>query len=91
MMNKRMVRTGIIFYALSFLLLVLFAAVSTGCASSRVAQVGAEINDQAREGAEFTLCNGISVGAWRRAYGDNPGKTEGWRALCQVPDAAPIK
>ena len=72
---------------------ILFALLA-GCAGfdtvqSAVAQRGAQAADEARETAEWTLCNGISVGAWRRAYAGDPGKAAGWKQLCAQPEAAP--
>jgi hypothetical protein len=74
--------------------LALAASILTGCASfdaaqSMIAQRGARAADEARASAEWTLCNGISVGAWRRAYAGDPARAAGWRGLCAQPEAAP--
>jgi hypothetical protein len=61
----------------------------TGCASNQVATMGAAINDEARTGAEFVLCQGISVGAWRRAYGDSQDRADAWRRLCAEAKQTP--
>ena len=77
----------------TLLALALFAALS-GCAAFDTAQLavatqGAKANDEARETAEFVLCSGISVGAWRRAYASDPDRASGWAALCAQPKATP--
>lgn len=76
------------------LVLVLLAVVATGCATydaaqEVVAQRSAQAADEARETAEWTLCNGISVGAWRRAYANDAGKAGGWARLCAQPEVQP--
>lgn len=75
------------------LVLVMIASLS-GCASFDVAKMavasnGAKTMDEARETAEWTLCNGISVGAWRRAYAENPQKAEAWAKLCTQAKGVP--
>jgi hypothetical protein len=60
-----------------------------GCAS--IPQQGAKITDEVVTTAEWTLCNAISVGAWRRAYAGDPNRMEGWLLLCDQPTAAPLK
>lgn len=75
------------------LALVIIASLS-GCASFDMAKMatassGAKSMDEAREVAEWTLCNGISVGAWRRAYAENPQKAQAWVALCAQTKGAP--
>jgi hypothetical protein len=60
----------------------------TGCGTLQpFAAKGADVYDQLRLGAEFTLCRAISVGAWVRAYGGNVEKAQAWRAICQEPIA----
>ncbi len=76
------------------LLALTIATLLAGCAGfdtlqTTVAQRGAQAADEARETAEWTLCDAISVGAWRRAYAGDPGKADGWKALCAQPDGAP--
>lgn len=74
---------------------VLAAAVLiTGCttvdlAQRQAAEAGARAADEVRETAEWTLCHGISVGAWRRAYAADPVKADGWRRLCSQPERVP--
>lgn len=70
-------------------LLVFVVASVTGCvnmdaAQSYVAHNGAKAADDVRETAEWTLCNGITVGAWRRAYANDPAKAVAWADLCGV-------
>lgn len=71
----------------------LVAALS-GCAQygvvkTAVAVEGAKAADEVRATAEWTLCDAISVGAWRRAYAGDHGKADGWKALCAQPAGAP--
>jgi len=74
--------------------LVLILLTLTGCASydtvqSAVATHGAKAQDEARVTAEWTLCQGISVGAWRRAYAGNEAKASAWAVLCDQPEGMP--
>jgi uncharacterized lipoprotein len=74
--------------------LVLILLTLTGCASydtvqSAVATHGAKAQDEARVTAEWTLCQGISVGAWRRAYAGNEAKASAWAVLCDQPEGVP--
>lgn len=66
----------------------------SGCASLDIAQTaisakGAQAADEMQQAAEWTLCNGISVGAWRRAYAGNDTRASGWAALCNQPGGLP--
>jgi hypothetical protein len=66
----------------------------SGCASfdtarSVIAADGAKAADGVRETAEWTLCNGITVGAWRRAYAGNNDQAQGWAALCAQAGGLP--
>lgn len=63
----------------------------TGCAGVSVAvNKAAEVADDTRVAAEFTLCRGITVGAWVRAYGKDRAKAEAWQTLCsESPDNVP--
>lgn len=54
-----------------------------------VAEYGAKIADAELENLTWTLCNGISVGAFTRRYGTQPKKAEAWRTLCSTEAAAP--
>lgn len=72
----------------------LLAIMLSGCASFDAAQSiaadrTARAADEARQTAEWTLCNAISIGAWRRAYAADPARAEGWRRLCAQPTGAP--
>ncbi len=74
--------------------MILLAAMLSGCAGFdtvkiAVAQEGAKAADEARATAEWTLCDAITVGAWRRAYAGDAKKAGGWQALCAQPDAVP--
>lgn len=71
------------------------AALLGGCAQfdagqAAVRDYGARAADDVRESAEFTLCHGITVGAWRRAYAADPARAQGWVLLCTQPAAAPL-
>lgn len=51
--------------------------------------------DAMRDTAEYTLCNAITVGAWRREFGNDARKAVGWELLCNpspavVPSPAPL-
>jgi hypothetical protein len=50
---------------------------------------GAKVEDEALTTAEWTLCNAISVGAWRRAYAGNEAKASSWAVLCDQPEGVP--
>lgn len=76
------------------LIVATLAAASSGCSTliplaDSLIPKAAEAADGMRSGAEYTLCNAITMGAWRREYGDNPRKAAGWALLCNPP-AAPI-
>jgi hypothetical protein len=60
-----------------------------GVVKTAVAVNGAKAADEARQTAEWTLCDAMSVGAWRRAYAGDPAKADGWKKLCAQPDGAP--
>lgn len=63
--------------------IVLLVLSLTGCSAlGNLVQQGAKINDAAAESAEVTICRGISIGAWVRAYGSDPEKAKAWRVLC---------
>lgn len=74
-------------YVLLTLLLAGCAGLDT--AQTAVAQTGAKAADEARQTAEWTLCNAISVGAWRRAYAGDDARAQGWAALCAQPAGLP--
>jgi len=70
------------------------AVALSGCAQygvvkTAVAVEGAKAADEVRATAEWTLCDAISVGAWRRAYAGDPVKADGWKSLCTAPAGAP--
>jgi hypothetical protein len=58
-------------------------------AQNTAAQSGAAIADEIRSTAEWTLCNAITVGAWRRAYAGDQEKSMGWAALCAQAKGIP--
>lgn len=67
-------------------ILLLCTVLLSGCSSvPSLVQKSADTNDSLRQGAEFILCRGISVGAWIRAYGDNAIKAQAWRTICSEP------
>jgi len=54
-----------------------------GCSTlSGLVSKGAELNDAAVTTAETTLCRGISIGAWMRAYGSDANRAKAWKVLC---------
>lgn len=58
-------------------------ALLSGCSTMRgFVSTGTQANDAAVHTAEFTLCRGISIGAWLRAYGNDAKKAAAWRVLC---------
>lgn len=66
----------------------------SGCAAFDTAQTvaadrGARAADEARQTAEWTLCNAISVGAWRRAYAADPARAKAWASLCAQSGGVP--
>lgn len=64
-------------------LTVLALSLLAGCSTlTNLVNAGAQANDAAASAAEVTLCRGISIGAWRRAYGADPEKAKAWRELC---------
>jgi uncharacterized lipoprotein YajG len=66
------------------LLAILALALLAGCATlTNIVSAGAQANDAAAQAAEVTICRGISIGAWVRAYGSDPEKAKAWRELCQ--------
>ena len=54
-----------------------------------VSEYGARIADAELENIEWTLCRGISVGAFTRRYGQNPRKAAAWRELCSTEAVSP--
>lgn len=55
-----------------------------GCSNlSVLADKGADGYDKAREGAEFTLCRALTVGAVLRAYPAGSPEGDGWWGLCK--------
>lgn len=73
----------------AMLVLLLSGCASFDAAQSIAADRTARAADEARQTAEWTLCNAISVGAWRRAYAADPARAEGWRRLCAQPSEVP--
>lgn len=70
------------------------SALLGGCASFDAAQrqlagYGATAADKTLESAQWALCQGITVGAWRRAYGADPVRAQAWSRLCAPPAATP--
>ena len=73
---------------------VLLVLILSGCATVDFAQTaiaakGAQAADEMQQTAEWTLCNGITVGAWRRAYAGNDTRAGAWAALCNQPGGLP--
>lgn len=77
------------------LLAITLSAILGGCAGfdavqGQIGAQGARAADEARQSAEWALCQGITVGAWRRAYGADPARAQGWALLCAPPAAMPL-
>jgi len=65
------------------ILAVLALSLLAGCSSlTGLVNRGAELNDAAVTTAETTLCRGISIGAWMRAYGSDANRAKAWKVLC---------
>lgn len=47
-----------------------------------VAQYGAKVADESLESSLWAVCQGPTIGAWIRRFGNDPQKAEGWRRLC---------
>ena len=68
---------------LLFLLIPLVLIALSGCAPMTALQNrGADASDNARAAAEFTLCKGITIGAWVREYGRTKSRADAWKTLC---------
>ena len=64
-------------------LAVLALSFLAGCSTlTGLVSRGAELNDAAVTTAETTLCRGISIGAWMRAYGQDVNRAKAWKVLC---------
>lgn len=70
-------------------LLSLGGCAQYGVVKTAVAVNGAKAADEARQTAEWTLCDAMTVGAWRRAYAGDTDKADGWKKLCAQQDGAP--
>jgi hypothetical protein len=70
-------------------LVLIFAALLVGCSTSpqltvateQATAIGAALNDDMLNAAEFTICYGASIGSIRRRFGD-PERSLVWQALC---------
>lgn len=76
------------------LLAILALALLAGCAEygvvkTAVAVDGAKAADEVRATAEWTLCDAMTVGAWRRAYAADSRRADGWSKLCTQPAGSP--
>lgn len=70
---------------------VVFALTLTGCAAFDVATgKAANINDEALNAAEWTICYAASIGAIRRKY-STPDKAKVWRELCSTGEFTPAE
>lgn len=74
---------------LALMMLLLGGCAGYSTVKTAVAVEGARAADEVRVAAEWTLCDAMSVGAWRRAYAADPNKADGWKKLCAQPDGAP--
>lgn len=63
-------------------MLVLFIILLPGCETlNMVTEQAAKVNDQALKNAEFTVCQGASIGSIRRRF-NTPELAELWRKMC---------
>jgi len=71
---------------MKYLLLIPLLILLSSCSmlSGMVDKVS-EINDEALNTAEFTICHGATVGSIRRHYG-SPEKSKIWAELCNSVD-----
>ena len=51
---------------------------------------GAQAADAELVNLEWALCNGISIGAFKRRYGQSQAKAAAWRTLCEGASETPI-
>ena len=75
--------------ALALLLSGCGLTAETQAVRQAVAEYGAKIADAELENIEWTLCRGISVGAFTRRYGQNQRKAAAWRELCSTEAVSP--
>lgn len=54
-----------------------------------ISEFGATAADAELANVEWALCNGVSVGAFKRRYGQSPEKVKAWQALCASSTLAP--
>jgi hypothetical protein len=76
---------NLIIWTIVAVLLMLGGCAELSAVKKGIADHGAQGAQDVRETAEWTLCRAITVGEWVRAYGNDPGKAAGWRALCATP------
>jgi hypothetical protein len=80
-------RAGILISVAMWAMLAIAILTIGGCAGwssvkAGVANNGALVADEALGAAEWGVCDAATIGAWKRRYGNDSGKVEGWRALC---------
>ena len=83
-----MIKKAFILIAAMFLLAGLMAL--SGCALTPqgdlvrtvIRDKGAESADTTLQNAEWLLCNAVTAGSVRRAYGNNPTKAAAYRTFC---------
>ena len=66
----------------ALLVLTLAGCAEWGALKTGVASHGENAADEVRTTAEWTLCQAMTVGAWKRAYGSDPDKAGAWKVLC---------
>lgn len=72
------------------ILAILLPLLITGCGLSpqgnlirgTIKQHGETAADASLQNAEWALCNAVTAGAVRRAYGSNPVKAQAYRSFC---------
>jgi hypothetical protein len=50
-----------------------------------IAIAGAKINDDVAIAALFSICKGISIGAWQRNFGLTQKLANAWAVMCKKP------
>ena len=64
-------------------LITLLIFLMTGCSALQgIADKGAKVNDEVLKAAEFSICNGASIGSIKRRF-NTPELAKLWRELCK--------
>ena len=55
-----------------------------------IKEYGAKAADAELVNLEWAICHTISVGAFKRRYGQSPAKAAAWRTLCEGAAETPV-